>query len=453
MVRVPPIAIVCAALALVVPLPAASAQTRRGKDISPVRPAVLRSLRALHDPEALEREDLIERIEESGPLPVDDLLRFLELGRIDAYLGMGSDFDPMDGDAQLMNRYQERMILDLLDRAGASLVDPALQRLLERSESPAALAAAILGTGAVGDATRLRSLYELALPLEDPGRVDARIERALEKGVASILQEDPAGFRVLTANWQQLPVAMVPSMVRAVGAAADGRGVELLGQVIVWLPEQAGLAVAQLRRLGPSPEPEVNQRIAAELRTRLDPLQPNLCRAAILALAELQDFHAVPQLLELLETAPPLQENALWALQRLTGRSWADSPGWWRRWYEGELAWRDSRYPRASRELRESGDDERLLSILREYGAQRLFRHDLAGEVGVLLSVSKLRAVRAAAIETLIQLESRAAVPVLVQVLDAGDEELATAALRALQLITGETHAVDSPEWGRLATL
>jgi HEAT repeat protein len=338
----------------------------------------------------------------------------------------------------------------VLDQAGAEQVQPALDRLLARSKEPPALAAAILGTGAIGGAGHLRALFELAAPPADAQRLHPAVERALEEATTALLVADARAFETLAASWTQMPAAFVPAVIRGVGATADGRGVELLGQILVWSPEHAPLAVAQLRRLGPSPDPEVNARIADELRSRLDPLDPAFCRAAILALAELGDFHSVPQLIDLLETAPAVEENALWALQRLTGRNWADSPDWWRSWYAAELAWREQAYPRLSRELREAVQRETLVVALREFGDHRLFRHDLALEVAELLD-NRDRPVRLLAIDTLQQLGSKAALPALVELLADEDEFLRDAAWRVLQALTGETHPVDSPKWATLA--
>ena len=439
---------------LAVLLLAAAARSQAGEPPAPapVAPAVLRAIRVLHDPEAPPHDVLIQRIVEAGPPPVDAFLRFLEEGRIDACFGTGLDFDPMDGDAQLMNRYQQKLILEVLERVEPTLVQSGIERLLERSQEPPAVAAAVLCMGAVGDADQLRKVFELAGVPTDGQRVDPAIERALEQGVADLLVDDPAGFGALAACWQQLPEALMPSLVRAVGATADGRGVELLGQVLVWSPEYASLAVAQLRRLGPSPDQEVNEHIANELRTRLDPLDPGFCRAAILALAELDDFHAVPQLIDLLETAPAVEENALWALQRLAGRSWANSPDWWRSWYTTELDWHENVHPRLSRVLSEAIHRDKQVEILREYAKRRLFRHDLALEVTDLLE-SPDRPLRLLAIETLTQLESRAAIPALVELLGEKDECVSESALNALRIITGETHPVDSPAWGALARI
>ena len=415
-------------------------------------PIVLRSLRSLHDPEGPEQAVLLERIQKSGPLPLDDLLRFLETGRIDAYVGQGSDTDPMDGDLQLMNRYQEQLILALLDAAGSAQVVPALERMLERSRSNKTLAAAILGLGAVGNADDLRSLFELVLPLEVEDWIDPQLGRALEKGVAAILRDDPSGFDKLAAGWRQLPSSLVPAMLRAIGATADGRGVEILGQVVVWEPDHASLAVSMMRRLGPSPSVDVNARIAAELRARLEPTNLAFCRAALLALAELEDYDSVPVLIDLLETAPAVEENALWALQKIAGRKWANSPGWWRLWYEDELTWKTQKHPHLSRQLRESTNRDKLVSTLRDYGTRRLYRDDLAFEVVPLLS-SPDRPVRLLAIETLKLLEASTGIDPLIELLQDDDEMVRNAALHALRAMTGESHTADSPQWLELHSL
>lgn len=464
-----PVLIMLAALLLAplllacVPARAASAQEAASEPA--LDPRALRAIRTLHDSEAPAQDDLVARIEAFGALPVDELLRLLEHGRIDAHVGSGGDYDPLDGDVQQMNRHQERLLLTLLERAGSSVVDPAIERLLARSQAPGAVAAAILAAGSTWDASRLRDLFELALPLEDPARVDPRLERALEKGVARVLEGDPRAFETLSANWTHLPEPLLPAVIRAVGATRDGRGVELLGDVITRAPAQAGLVVAQLRRLGPSLDPDLNARLAAGLRERLDPLQATITRAALLALAELEDFESVPRMLELLETAPACQESALWALQRLAGRDWVDSPGSWRRWYESELEWHRSTWPQLSRELaspesgsrelesREPADatrSEQSILVLRAYARQRLYRHDLALEVGRFLELQTNRNVCLVAIDTLSQLGSRRGLPALVALLQRDDTELAAAALRALHVITGETHPADSPEWSSM---
>ena len=399
----------------------------------------LRAVRILQQKDAPPIEDLVPIVVAHAPEIIEDLLVLLEQGTVPALA---------DEDEQVLSRYQEALILSSFAAAGRDAVAESLRPYLADDPSPQRVSAALLAIGAVGESTDLRRMISMAL---EPGREEPApvVAEALEKAVARVLQDDPRAFSHLSSLVQQAPPELLPALIRAVGRTSDGRGVEILAQTLLWHPELGSIALSQIRRLGPSPNPQVNAEVANLLRPKLDPSEAAFCRAAILVLGELEDFHSVPRLIQLLEESPGIRSNAVWALRRLSGERWEDSPQWWTHWYELELAWYRDQRQRTRRQLGNARQGKVGLA-LREYGEHRLFRHELAEEVRQVLSRPE-GPLRAQACRTMGKLGSRYSVPVLVEALPDRDPAVRDAAWKALKAITGEDHPADALRWLELA--
>jgi HEAT repeat protein len=387
----------------------------------------VRTVRSLQGGQVPVVADYVPAVTTHDPEVVDGLLGLLRDRRVPAL---------DDGEEQILSRYQQELVLESFRVFGRGAVRPAIKRLLREGEtaSPDVTAAALLALGAVGESNDLRRLMTLALP-DDVERPERVVEQALESALTRVLEHDPRGFEHLAVFWQQMRLELLPVVIRAVGATSDPNGVEVLGQMVRWRPELAPLAVAQLRRLGPAPEPSVNEDLADLLRPRLDPEDVNLCRAVVLALGELEDFHAVPRLIQLLDEPHGIGENALWALRRLSGCDWGSSPDWWKHWYESEAAWYRNGHRQALQRLT-SARQGTVAEALREYAEHRLFRHTLAAEVEEVLYRTE-PTLRLLACEALGALGSRRSLPVLREVAGDDDPALQEAARAALATIAG----------------
>jgi hypothetical protein len=397
---------------------------------------VIRTIQSLRRRDAPPIPDLMAQVVEQGPVVIEFLLEVLTQGVVPA----------LDREEpQILSIYQEELVLTSLESFGRELVFPLIEDRFETSDRRE-LAGAVRALGAVGTSRDLDLILDLRFEREIA--LEPWLSDALQEGMTGILRRDRDAPGFLTLRWRNADPALLAPMVAALGDAGDARGVEILGDVIVWHADLASNAVGQLRRLGPHPLPGVNAAIASNLRPQLDTWSssPGHLRAVILALGELQDFQSVPMLLDLLqEESSGLRQNTIWSLQRMTGLHLGEDPEFWSAWYESEREWFMDERPRLRSYLSLS-DPAKVTSALREYSTHRLFRHDLAQDLAVVLwrEESHLRILTCG---VLAQLESNQPVPDLIALLEDADDEVNGAALSALQAITGLDLPGDPEAW------
>lgn len=155
--------------------------------------------------------------------------------------------------------------------------------------------------------------------------------------------------------------------------------------------------------------------------------------AAAFSLGRLGAHEAIPDVLDLLDPpGRPLAVSASWALEELAGRSFPDADAWWR-WYDGERAWYEERYPQVIAVVRHADPGE-MTDALRELVAHPLYRREVADLVEEILW-HESDALVVMACRTLGQLGWAGSIDGLVDTLDhphATAREAAYASLRAL---------------------
>lgn len=397
---------------------------------------MIRTLRLLRQREAPPIPELASHVLEQGPAVVELLLEISSDGVVPAC---------DDGEPQVVSIYQEELIAASLELFGRELVLPSLRVRLESADTRD-LAAALRGLGAVGVDRDLELILDQRF--ERDAELEPWLAEAFQKGLAGILRRDPDAMPFLTLRWRNVDPALLSPLVSALGEAGDPRGVEILGDVITWHSHLASAAVGQLRRLGPHPSPEVNEEIANDLRPALDAWSssPGDLRAVILAIGELQDFHSIPVLIELMrDEASGLRANALWALRRMTGMTLGEDPDFWSDWYEAEQAWFLDERSRVRSQL-ELSDPAQVARALRDYSSHRMFRHELAEDLATVLWRDETH-LRTLACSVLAQLGSPRPVRDLVALLEESQEEVREAAHGALMAITGLDLPVDAQAW------
>ena len=185
------------------------------------------------------------------------------------------------------------------------------------------------------------------------------------------------------------------------------------------------------------------------MRTYLRSSQAELRRESALAVARLNDCEAVPDLIALLEDeARGVRDNALWALQQLTGMGRTADPGVWRRWYDAEVEWWEREAPDLLTRLDriELLADAEIVASINELGRHRLFREDLARRLFGALDHRDPRVVRLACV-ALQQFEARSAVPQLIELLEHRDRTVQQQAWTALKAITGRNLPLRRGAW------
>lgn len=321
-------------------------------------------------------------------------------------------------------------------REAAGLARDALARDHEAGTRVAALA--ILG--AVGEGHDLRELLAWALP-EGTNTLEPGVNEALRDAAGEILARDERAFDEL-ARWRSFREPLLEPLLRAAGEAPGPRALEFLTEVIHWNAAHAPAALSEVQELGRSFDPATDQEARLRIRPLLDPLRPELGRAAALALGALGDIEAVPELAALLEEGPGLRANAHWALRRITGLAIPPEREAWDGWFGAELAWFEREGEAALAQLAAGGPSELAAAF------HALAPHLLAREELVQTLLERVwdddPAVRILAIRALGSHGDRRAIPELGQLRDAPEVELAAAAREALQRLSGRRTLAES---------
>jgi HEAT repeat protein len=337
---------------------------------------LLEALRSLRDPAGPPVAELALRLE---PSAAEGLELLLDVLLDDAVPGEDG------GRAKRMGEPQRELVLALLAELPPSTVLGELDRQLAATEDPRARLGALYALGAVGSATEMADFFQHAataaeaLPLR-------RVEPALEDALPGLLARSESSRDWLVVRWRSLDEELLPSVVRAVGAARHPDGLELMLDMIETRPDLEIDAMAQVAHLVPATSVVVDMRLRDQLRACLMREEPGVQRAALRALGELEDAESVPRWIELLERADRgVQGDALWALRRLSGLELTADPADWRRWHAAERRWFAEELGGAIAAL-EGSDAAAAAVALRELSRHRLERAVVARAVATGLT-------------------------------------------------------------------
>lgn len=354
---------------------------------------------------------------------------------------------------QRLSEIQENVILLALERLDRSRIGAFVgARLAPTEERPEPSAderrAAVAFLGAVGKANDFPELFRLVAAPEGAA-LAADMESAFRRAARTVMQHDRRSAEQLISLRRQLPEGLLTSLILATGEAREVHGLRFLSEVAYWHEELIQLVMAQVRLLGPSGDPAIDDALRSRLRPYLDPAQPGPCRAAVLALTALKDRDAIAPMIALLTCdSSGIAEGALWGLRQITGLK-LSSPESWSRWFQAEQVWLLRRRPAEFSRL-QSNDPGEAADALRVIWTHPLAHDELRTALPELLS-SRWPAIRALACRTLADLKATAAVPRLVLALEDRTPEVASCAYSALKALTGLDLPQD-PELWREAT-
>jgi len=414
----------------------------RGSSPAAVEAETLKLLRALRNPNAPDPGMVAEQIHALGSEAIAPLMTMLKERQLR---------DPEDprNSARKLSKTQTQAALDALGAFGRESVLPHWRLHFEdRDEDflePLETVAALRVLGSFGTEHDLDRVWEVAgAETEEP--LCETLATNLELTTASILTRDPRAFDRLEVTWTRLPRSWRDEAVRAVGRTRDARGLGLFAEMMRLAPDQQRLVASQIPLLGPSNDPSINASLTESLLTQLNEGSKADVQTAALALAILEDFSVVADLLVLLDDERPgVPESAHRALCTLTNKSLQASGQSWRRWYDGERAWRRSGLESTLADL-DSQDPGVVLSALREISRHRLERHELAFEVSQSLW-SAHQSVRVMAAQVLFELDSRWGAAGLALALGDDSERVRDSAHEALVHIMGVDRGTEVEDW------
>ena len=299
-----------------------------------------------------------------------------------------------------------------------------------------------------GDAHDLRLFVRLAAPHdggEPPGR---ELRRALERALTAVLARDPEAVRSIPTLFDVAAPVHRAALVRAVEVSRAPEALTTLMHLLGRMPALDPLVLIAITRLAegqPLPgDPHVQSAVRAYL-TRGD---STLVQQAALATGALEDQGAVATLCALLRSRNDgIVRAAHEALRRVSGKQLPPDPLLWESWLHEETVWWEERGPRLFGEL-SRGEPQVTAAAIVEIGRHRLYRHELAGALCVVLGRREPELARLAC-GALGQLGSWAAVAALADCLDRREARVVAAAREALVRITGLQAPTSRQAWLR----
>ncbi len=351
---------------------------------------------------------------------------------------------------QVLSMPQQDILLDAMALIDPEQVLDARRRFLtlEKSAARCAVGLRVLGrVGGAGDMTLLFSeaLWESQDSAPDKILIEGLVE-PLIAALADLLGRDRDALAALRDALRTLPDPALEPCIRAVGRSRDGRGQQLILDLIPMHAQHLPLLISQVRVLGPSGDRSLDLSLARYIRPHLHSSDPRLCRAACLALASLREPMVVPELIELLACDNKgVSDTAYAALRELCERGFPARRAIWQAWWEDESEWMVVRGAKCRRDL-QSGKPAIIMRGLRDLQEHGLYADHFKAELGKLLTHARLE-VRAHACRSVDKLRARTLAPALVPLLQDRSAAVALSAHEALTSLTGLEVAASLEAW------
>jgi hypothetical protein len=382
-------------------------------------------LRSLRKKDRASDAELAVRLSRAGDAILPFLFRVLAARAVPAL---------EDGEPQVLSEVQEHALLLAVGELERSPVLAHVTAAVPPGAEPRLRHAALGCIGAVGQANDLMQLFGLALAPEEL-QLDPRLAAALRRAVTAVVARDSRTVQHLVTLRRVTRPELLSVLVEAVGASRDARGLAYLSEIAYWHEDLSLAVLSQVPLLGPSGDEATDGEMRVRLRTQLDESRPGHCRAAITALAALEDEQSIGTLITLLDSeSTGVRDNAHWALRRLTGLGLAPESAGWSKWHQGELYWKVRHEAREFQRLRDK-DPAVAAAALRTILTHPLARKELAAALPDLLK-SRYPAIRVLACNTLASVRATDSVGKLVWALEDANPEVAQAAHAALRALT-----------------
>ncbi|MEW6071986.1 MAG: hypothetical protein AB1726_05225 [Planctomycetota bacterium] len=381
--------------------------------------------------EAVDPVALADALERIRPAPVPLLFAVLDRGEVRV---------PALGAGLVRHRLTAREG-EVVARALAGAPPAALREHLEIvAGGPAAARAREIGLrllGEVGDPADLALLVRLAAPAGGEGRLPHSRREAFEDAAWAVAARAPAGPGILLGLFAGEAPSLRAPLVRAIARSAHGDALRLLVRLLGRDPAlDRAILAAVIRRAEWTPLP-VDEDVREGVRSYLSAPDPDLVLLAVAAAGKLEDYAAVPILMEAIEAEDPnLRRSAFAALRHITRLTLRSDGDLWNRWYGMESAWWRDEATAAFAALRE-GEPREVVRAINSLAGRSLERHAVAGALLPCLEREE-SAVVAAACAALGKLGSRTAERELAGRLWDDDSAVVAAAAGALRAITAE---------------
>lgn len=288
---------------------------------------------------------------------------------------------------------------------------------------------------------------DLAIDLaRDPGQ-GPPMAGALESVATSLHRRSERVGAGLPHRIRAVELPLVEPLIRALVAVEGPRTTERVAELLGHHTACDPLLLSNLTRLvGPDPE-LADERVRRAAGPLLASPDAEVRREAATAVGRLEDFDAVPDLIDALEDPHGgVVHNAVWALERLSGLRLGAERDRWRVWWTLNQRWWDEQWPGVRASLR-VGDLQETTEALRSLGGRRFRRHAIASEVARILGDTDDEHLLIYTCLTLSALDSVAAAPRVARLLADPRQPVRDAALSCLRELTGVELPGDPALW------
>ncbi len=313
---------------------------------------------------------------------------------------------------------------------------------------PAGIRIAILGILQFhGVADDMPSLSEWACGHEWEGRIKRDLREAFGQAVAGVLGRDPSAFITINRMDRELPVALKPALISALGGAGSESSLTTLADMLGNDQRLDPLVLRELAVLGSKlPHPLNDDALTKVVRALESPIHA-VRQQGIEACRAMEATHAVPALIKLLGSEDAAEsEQALKALESITGQRLSPIEVEWTEWHAEANTWWATEAQNLIHQVR-TGMPFEVNQALVDLSRHRYFRHRLALPMAVALT-NEEDSIVGVACATLGHLASPLAVkPLLKLMARKNTARIQQAALQALLNITGQNHGLDPEAW------
>ena len=373
-----------------------------------------------------------------GATALPDLFEVLATGRIPIRVGehgnSSRELEPSHERAVLgtFSRLPYRRVIAFLDVLSGEPLEPEAQRAALRI-------LAELGTG-----EELSLVARVGTPAQ--GAIARRpVREAFEQALVRILERDPSSVRDVPSLYARAHPSYLGPIAAALGQRASHERLLALSRLLGKVAEADRLVLIEIGRMAPRVS-DPDQLALSNVRPYLRAADLQVLTEATMAVGRLEDRGAVPRLIELIDHRDPtVARAALDALRGMSGKVIGARPESWTEWYRKEMEWWRHEAP-GELGVAASGSPEQASRVILQLSKKRLFKNELAEPLAASLERSEPELV-VLACAALGHLGSRKAVPHLIRCLERENQDMQTAAWRALRRITGLELGADPQLW------
>lgn len=289
------------------------------------------------------------------------------------------------------------------------------------------------------------AIFEVLGRLDGVQLQSQRVERQLQRALATLLEDSPHRYRKLDGQVKELPNSLLAPVVKQAGRNSTAEASSFLSRIARQSPFAERLVLESLARRKATNMEWVSSEFLLIARRAIEQGDPLVRRLGVKALGALRDSESFERIVQLLEHEEgSLHRTALAALQDMSGmrRDW--SPARWRQWLEGE----ERRYEQDAEQAHGIGsaDPNTALIAIRKLATHKLFANRAVESIRRGMRHAN-PAVRSLACDGLRELGHPLAIGALVDRLDDANEAVRTSALSSLRTLSGRDFGEERDAW------